>query len=333
MVLGERPAISATLNSRAIDLGQLLPPAQDSTEAPEGPYVFPEEALPLAALKALEMDLDIRVGALRRESLVLRDVLLLGKATGGNIDVRQQASGPNDGTFQSHLQLHSDASTLKATLRSKLRDIRLNIASGEDIDPSLIPPHNLTVTLSSKGASPRQLAAASQGHLHLTMGSGKVKNNAVGAFTGDILTQLFRALNPLAEKEAYTDFECGLALVDIEDGVARFGETLLQTRKLMIVGGGRINLNNERLNLEFNTKPREGLGLSADMFVTPFVALKGTLRQPHLGLNEKGALLTGGAAVATGGLSLLVTAALDRATAAIDHCKNTLPKYPHPDID
>jgi hypothetical protein len=30
----------------------------------------------------------------------------------------------------------------------------------------------------------------------------------------------------------------------------------------MIVGGGDIDLNTEKLNIEFNTKPRKGVGVS-----------------------------------------------------------------------
>lgn len=92
----------------------------------------------------------------------------------------------------------------------------------------------------------------------------------------------------------------------------------------MIVGGGDIDLKTEMLNIEFNTKPRKGVGISADMFVTPFVKLKGTLANPSVGLNKKGTLLTGGAAIATGGLSLLVKAAFDRATAEADQCEKVL---------
>ena len=92
----------------------------------------------------------------------------------------------------------------------------------------------------------------------------------------------------------------------------------------MIVGGGSIDLKTEKLNVEFNTKPRSGVGMSADLLVKPFVKLKGTLASPGIGLNEKGTLLSGGAAIATGGTSLLVETAFDRATAEGDQCEKTL---------
>ena len=52
---------------------------------------------------------------------------------------------------------------------------------------------------------------------------------------------------------------------------------LAQAEKLLIVGHGTVDLKTEKLDIEFNTKPRTGVGVTADMFVTPFVKLSGTL--------------------------------------------------------
>jgi hypothetical protein len=98
---------------------------------------------------------------------------------------------------------------------------------------------------------------------------------------------------------------------------------LFQTEKVKAVGGGDIDLNTEALNIEFNTKPRSGVGVSADMFVTPFVKLVGTLGSPSIGVDKKSALLAG-ATVATGGLALLAKGAADRAAGETDRCATLL---------
>ena len=66
-----------------------------------------------------------------------------------------------------------------------------------------------------------------------------------------------------------------------------------QAEKLTIVGAGKIDLRSEELDIEFNTKPRTGVGLTADMFVTPFVKLSGTLAQPGISMNKSGIALGG----------------------------------------
>ncbi len=70
--------------------------------------------------------------------------------------------------------------------------------------------------------------------------------------------------------------------------------------------------------------------MTADMFSTPFVKLKGTLASPTVGLDKSGALL----AVGTGGLSVLAQAAADRVTAEQDNCAKELAKVGnHPPLE
>jgi hypothetical protein len=168
------------------------------------------------------------------------------------------------------------------------------------------------------------LASVANGRILITQGSGKINNNMMGMFSSDIIDQLLSALNPFAKKEKFSNWDCTVVSVDIVDGRAAIDPLLAQLEKVMIVGAGDIDLKTEKLNIEFNTKPRKGVGISADMFVTPFIKLKGTLASPAIGLNEKGTLLTGSAAIATMGLSLLLKGMLDRTTAQGDHCEKAL---------
>ena len=118
--------------------------------------------------------------------------------------------------------------------------------------------------------------------------------------------------------------------MDFKDGLGEMNPLMMQAQKLLITAAGTLDLNSEKLDFEFNTKPREGVGVSAAMFLTPFVSLEGTLASPGVGLNEKGTLLTAGAAMATGGLSFLWQGLADRAAGALDQCKETMPKFTHP---
>jgi hypothetical protein len=149
-----------------------------------------------------------------------------------------------------------------------------------------------------------------------------------------LIAQLFGALNPLSKEEEYSNWECSVFAIDFVEGLGEISGFLLQGEKLMIVGGGDIDLNTEKLNIEFNTKPRKGVGVSMDMFVTPFVKLGGTLASPSVGLNKKGVLLSGGAAIMTGGLSFLFQGAADRATAEAGMCEKTMTEVgPHGALD
>ena len=79
-----------------------------------------------------------------------------------------------------------------------------------------------------------------------------------------------------------------------------------------VISSGEINLRNEKLNLAFNTRSRKGLGFSASKAVTPYFKIGGTLAHPRLALDVKGAAVSGGAAVATAGVSILAEGLWDR---------------------
>ena len=220
--------------------------------------------------------------------------------------------------------LATQGSSADLSIDFNASDLRLNVASGDIEDPSKIPLIGASASLRSNGGSPRALASAANGLVVLTQGPGLIDNAAVGLASGDILAQLFTALNPFAKEEKYSNWECTVVGLKITNGVGALEPMLAQEKKLLIVGGGKVDLHTEKLDIEFNTKPRTGVGLTADMFVTPFVKMTGTLLEPGLSLNAKGTLLAGGAAVLTGGISLLVRGMADRATAEGDACGKAL---------
>ena len=79
-------------------------------------------------------------------------------------------------------------------------------------------------------------------------------------------------------------------------------------------------LQNEQLDFDFKMGPRKKLSISAGEFINPYLKVTGTMAAPRLRLDPTGTLVTGGAAVATAGLSLLATAIWDRVSAASDPC-------------
>ena len=78
-------------------------------------------------------------------------------------------------------------------------------------------------------------------------------------------------------------------------------------------------INTEKLNLEWVTKPRKGLGLSASMITNPYIKLGGTLGNPSIEMKPLEALTTTGAAVATAGPRRGPFAGSDRRSANDDH--------------
>ena len=305
--------------------GTSAPPEEAGSD-----YVFREDPLPLDMLRSREVDVRLSVGELSTPALTLENLETVGTLHDGNLEITADFTTPKGGSSASSIQLQSLGEQASLAVDIKARDLRINFASGDVEDDKDIPPTSLTIDMTSSGISPRTLAANSNGTILVTLGPGKIDAKMIQRTSGDILSQLFSAVNPLAEKEPRTRFECGVIVMDFKDGLGKMNPLMLQGQKLLVTAGGTLDLSSEKLNFEFNTKPREGVGLSADMFVTPFVSLGGTLASPGIGLNKKGTLLNAGAAVATGGLSFLWKGLADRAAGALDQCKETMPQFTHP---
>jgi hypothetical protein len=111
----------------------------------------------------------------------------------------------------------------------------------------------------------------------LTQGPGKTKSVSSACSSGGIFAQLASKLNPFAAQDPYTQLDCTVARVDIVDGHATVEPVLMQSQKVTITAEGKVNLQTEELTVDFNTRPREGIGVSPGMFTNPFIKLEGTL--------------------------------------------------------
>lgn len=340
MVRGDKQAVTAKLTSALLDLRPFSETAEPDDRAKkaaakarpetktdaENRYVFKKAPLQLEPLENVEADVTLSVNHLYYDAFELKDAAVNAAAHNGRVDARFKCDSANDGHAAGKIALETrDGKALVDTLVS-LSDFRMNAFLTGGISPVDVPPISVSLELKTTGSSPRELASAANGRVLLTQGSGKIHNNMMGMFSSDIVDQLVSALNPFARDEKFSNWDCTVVSVNIVNGLADIDGMLAQGEKVMIVGDGDVDLKTEKLNVEFNTKPRSGVGISADMFVTPFIKVKGTLASPGIGLNKKGTFLTGGAAVATGGLSVLVKGVLDRSTAEGDHCEKALGK-------
>jgi hypothetical protein len=78
--------------------------------------------------------------------------------------------------------------------------------------------------------------------------------------------------------------------------------------------------------MRIRTTPQRGLSISGGELLNPYLNIVGTLAAPRLAVDEAGVLISGGAAVATGGLSVLAKATWDRLSRSRKPCIDTAAK-------
>ncbi|HEY8252097.1 MAG TPA: AsmA family protein [Burkholderiales bacterium] len=328
MAGSKKKRVDIELASPRLDLTPLVPdskakPKPKPKEAARK-YVFDEAPLPLDKLKLADAKLRFSSAEVRLGTEILRDVESTLLLEGGRLTLEGRATDNFGGTIRSAVKLTpADDGSGALSISVSAKNVRFSLGAGDAIDPKDAPPTSVEASLLVKGASARQMAAGANGRVVVTQGAGKLSTGVVGLIGGDLLRELAGKLNPFSAQDPYTQLECTVVRADILDGQVAVKPVLMQSVKVTIVAGGKVDLGTEALRFDFNTRPRTGVGITAGMFANPFIELAGTLASPKLGVGAKGAT-SGAAAVATGGISVFAQGMLDRVRGTQDLCKKTL---------
>ena len=319
--------IEVDVTSPVFDMTPLL--AQETAAKPPPKaaakkFVFGEEPLPLGMLKGPDARLHLAVGELKLAEGGLKDVDATLKLGGGQLTLELRARGGVEGSLSGSVVLaQQDGGGARLDLKIAATRVRAGVGAGGAVQRGETPPGSVEASLQAWGASARQMAASASGRFLVTLGPGKVKSGVVGLIGGDLIGELAGKLNPFAEQDPYTQLDCVVTRADLADGRVTVNPVIMQAEKVTVVALGKVDLHTEAVTVNFNTRPREGIGISAGMFTNPFIELEGTLASPRVGVGAKGAT-AGVAAAATGGATVLAQGFLDRWRGGKDICKQAL---------
>jgi AsmA-like protein len=170
--------------------------------------------------------------------------------------------------------------------------------------------------LTAQGLSSLDLVNTLNGSAEVMLYDMTMKNNMVDLVGSDLILEMLSRLNPFKEPAPATELQCAFLAFDIEDGVIRSRDKLVvETLKMRIEAEAKIALAEEDLDLTFSPEPKGGFGVGLTN-VVKFVKLGGKLRSPGIEVDALGLVNSGaavGAALSTGGLSILAEGLVNRA--------------------
>jgi hypothetical protein len=137
----------------------------------------------------------------------------------------------------------------------------------------------------------------------------------------DLLLAIVRSLNPFSSKDAPTELQCGVYVIELVDGVATLDPLAVRTDKVNVEGYARVDFHTDELEAIWTTKPRKGVGLSASVITNRYIKLGGTLDSPSIEMKPLSAATATTVAVMTGGLSLLARGFWDRIRSTKKICR------------
>ncbi len=325
-----KPRFTAAVRSDRIDLNAFLQGEDDGADAVEEPAaeggrVIPDAELPLQALNSADvsLDLDLRQLVAGRETYEYLKLDLT--VQDGALRIEPFEFVEADGAALLNLSVTPTERRPELGLSLTTRNFRFAFFRAEGQAVDALPPYDIEMSLESTGANTREIAANLSGSLRMESTGGVIVNSRIEPWFDDFFMQLFDAILPEFDEEPHTRIDCTVFDVTFDDGVLEAKPGLVtRTDKLNLFARGEIDLASERLDIGFRTEARRGVGISIGKILNPFVRVGGTLGQPELRLDAAGAVISGTAAWATGGLSIALRTLWDRIQGTQNPCVRML---------
>jgi hypothetical protein len=320
---GDIPEIDIDVYSDRLVFRPFLEDADEEPVAEpefEDGRLIPDIAMPVEALRKLNGSLNIDVGELQRRALFLKDIELDARLDSGRLDISTARFKARSGELLATASYDASAEVGTASIDLVARTLAFGLMQ-KDLD--LVMKGDFDIGLRTTGNDLRTMAGNTNGVVYVDTRGGRFESNEyIKAIYGDMLEETLNTINPFRETDTYTDFECIIVPLSVVDGMVTGAPSIFaSTDKIRFVIQGSVNLKSEKIRIGVRSTPRRIVSFSAAELVNPYLQVVGTLSSPELAVDEAGVLITGGAAVATGGLSLLAKGLWDRLSKSGDACK------------
>ncbi len=323
---GDIPTLDIDVTSQLFDISGYQPVHEEDPPSDEPVVdhrVIPDVSLPFDLLRSFDADIDLVMGEIRTRNVTIEGLEVDAAVASGVLKIERLAlEGQRGGSLKMTAELIPGLPG-KADFNLALEGEGLVLGFRARTDEELqhLPSFDLHANLTANGGTVRELAGSLDGYVRMVGGAGRVPSGALSFFTQDFVTELANAINPFTKTDPYTNVQCVAILMHIDSGVIDSKPVFVQqTDKLRVIANANIDLNTEKINVDFQMTPQKGLGLSISGLVNPYVKLTGTLGKPSLVLDAESVLIGGSVAVATAGLSLLAKGVKDRFFSGKDPC-------------
>ena len=320
---GDVPDIEVDLHSDAIRWAPLFE-EQESDTVPtlSDGRIIPDVAIPFDAMRARNASIRIDIGEYTRGALQLRDIVADMRMEDGNLQIPEFGFRGRAGRLAARASLWQGETSGEASLELVARKFAFGFT---EINQDLAQTGDIDIKLDARGTDLRSMLGSTTGAILVDARGGRMPNSRfLQAFYGDLFDQVFGTINPFSKQDEYTMFDCIVLPYKVDDGVLMSEpNSFVSTSKIRIASEETINLKTEEIELNVRTTPKKAIGISAGEIINPYIKIVGTIGEPRLDVNEKGVLISGGAAIATAGLSIFATAAWDRLSRAKDPCAAT----------
>ncbi len=318
--LDSRPRIDAALVSNFIDVGSFMLVKADAADKSDVSRnrVFPDDALPVEALRAVDLDFKLDAKKIGVNAYEVSDLTTRLTLYSGNLNVSTVRFQIADGEVSGTISADSTGEAISVAADLRLEGIDYGVLLAQSGQASLIAGRaDGNLLASGRGTSVRSIMASLNGNVRVSTENAEIESGALGFLSSDVLSVL-----PGLSANNVTTLRCGVIDAEIVDGIAKGRAIVFETDALAAIGVGGVDLGNEAINLVID--PRVKNTSLASAAVVP-VTIGGTFLDPTWSLDAAalatgaaGTVAKGAAAFATMGLSLLAESIAKRAVGGVD---------------
>jgi hypothetical protein len=281
--------------------------------APPSARVFGTEPFSLDALKNFNMTLTGQLNSLVSTEITARELAFTSSLSNGQLAVQMSSGQLSGGRGEMSLALDSNAVPPSFKLTSTFQNVH-------GFKTRATFPRSGFISLESRGQSQAELAANANGLIFLDLGQGPFDYANSALLTANLVTTMFQTLIPGIDRQQH-QLECGTSLALFQNGM---GSTpygfAARTNQANLVGHIQVDLAKETLEMNIDSRGRQGLGISVGTIFSNTVQIRGPLNNPRMVPNPTGIAWRAWAAVSTGGLSILGETLLRRIWASENPC-------------
>jgi hypothetical protein len=275
--------------------------------------MFSDNPLPLDSLKTINLKLKGELDTLESSVASLHQLAIDGTLIDGVLDITASTGDLNEG--QAKVDLSIDAKTLPPSMKvvADFNDVR-----GLTSDNTYTRSGFASVT--AQGNSTAALTASLNGLLYLDLGPGPFDYRNATLLSSGIATQVFNTLIPGSTQKT-PQLECGITVMEFTNGQGKtpYGYAI-RTNRANLLGNFNVDLAKETMELNFESRSREGVGLSVGNVISNSVQVRGSIADPYIVPRATSLAWRGWAAFMTAGLSVVAESVLKRAMASENPC-------------
>lgn len=238
------PAINFDIDVDQFDADPYLPPKDEKT-AQSGV----EEPIDLSALRNLNLNGNLRVGAFKVANVKSKDVRIGLKAQRGVVDIAPLSANLYEGRTSGSISIDARATPVIG-VKQNLNGINVAALTKDAADfDTLEGKGNVVINLGMRGDRVSTMKKSLNGTLALNLADGAIRGINIAKKLRDAKSMIGQgAQTQTANQDEKTDFSELKANFKVTNGVAHNDDLLLKSPLLRLTGNGDIDIGNDRMN-------------------------------------------------------------------------------------